>query len=127
MIEFTLPATMQEWLAFCSAAITFVFGVLLLLAPRLSLRILRLQTLPDHPEALSEARGTMAGFYLGLGLCTLLLAQPLLYLALGASWAFTALGRFVSILADRGNTAFNWGSLIFECLLAAFPLLYIFG
>ena len=51
-------------------------GLILLFAPRIALRILRLQTVPEHPEAASEARATMAGFYLGLGLCCILLAQP---------------------------------------------------
>ena len=88
-----------------------LFGLLLLFAPGLSFKLLRLQTSPDHPEAVAEARGTMSGFYLGLGLCCLLLAQPLLYLALGFSWLFTAFGRIVSMMSDRGNTLYNWASL----------------
>lgn len=127
MIEFYWPSTQGEWLAWSSAVITVMFGLMLLLAPRASLRILRLQTAPDHPEALSEARGTMAGFYLGIGLCALLFAQPLIYLALGAGWAFTALGRIVSILSDRGFTGFNIVSVAMEVVLAALPLLYGLG
>jgi len=127
MIEFYWPSTQGEWLAWTSAAITVLFGLMLLVAPRTSLRILRLQTAPDHPEALSEARGTMAGFYLGVGICALLLAQPLIYLALGAGWAFTALGRLVSIVSDRGVTGFNLASVAIEAVLAALPLLYGLG
>jgi len=127
MIEFYAPQSTGEWLAFTSAAITVLFGLFCLLFARTTLSILRLQTLPDSPEALSESRATMAGFYLGLGASALLLAQPLVYLALGASWGFTAFGRLVSMVFDRGFTSFNFGSLVLEIVLAALPLLYVFG
>lgn len=124
---FPWPTSTGGWLAFLSAAVTIAFGLLLFFAPRWSLRLLRLQPVPDHPEALSESRATMAGFYLGVGLACVLLDQPLLYLALGAAWAFTAFGRLVSIALDRGNTAFNWISVIVELVLAALPLAFVLG
>jgi hypothetical protein len=127
MIEFYAPQSTGEWLAFTSSALTVLFGVFCLLFPRTTLSILRLQTKPESPEALSESRATMAGFYLGLGASAILLAQPLVYLALGASWGFTAFGRLVSMVCDRGFTSFNFGSLVLELALAAFPLLYVFG
>jgi uncharacterized membrane protein HdeD (DUF308 family) len=128
-MEFSVPwpQSQGEWLAWTSAAITVLFGVLLLFAPRVSLRVLRLQTTERHPEAVSEARATMAGFYLGTGLCCILLAQPLLYMTLGASWGFTAFGRLVSMLSDRGNTLYNWFSFVLELALAALPLGFAFG
>ena len=61
----------------------------------------------------------MAGFYLGVGLCCILLAQPWLYIALGFSWVFTAFGRIVSMLSDRGGTLYNWISLVIEWFLRA--------
>lgn len=124
---FPWPMTNGEWMAWASAAVTVLFGLVLLFLPGLSLRLLRLRTTDNHPEALSEARSTMAGFYLGVGLCCILLAQPLLYLALGFSWLFTAFGRVVSMLSDRGNTAFNWVSVVIELVLATLPLLFAFG
>ena len=124
---FPWPMTNGEWMAWGSAAVTVLFGLVLLFLPGLSLRLLRLRTTDNHPEALSEARSTMAGFYLGVGLCCILLAQPLLYLALGFSWLFTAFGRVVSMLSDRGNTAFNWVSVVIELVLATLPLLFAFG
>jgi hypothetical protein len=127
MIEFYWPASTGEWLSFLSAAVTVLFGLLLLLLPRWSLRLLRLQARPDVPEAVAEARGTMAGFYLGLGLSCILLAQPLLYLALGASWAATGFGRAVAMALDRANTAFNWISLPIELALAVGPLAFALG
>lgn len=118
MINLYWPATTGEWLAWSSAAVTVLFGIILMFAPRYSLRLLRLQTSPDHPEAVSESRATMSGFYLGLGLaCILLHPQPLLYLALGAGWGFTVFGRFLSMMSDRGNTLYNWISVIIEAIL----------
>ena len=125
--EFPWPFTQGEWLAWSSAAVTILFGLIMLFLPRIGLRILRLQTIPEHPEATSEARATMSGFYLGLGLCCILLAQPLLYMALGFSWLFTAFGRVVSMLSDRGNTLYNWISLVIELVLAALPLAFSLG
>ena len=127
MIEFYWPASQGEWLAFLTALATIGFGLLLLFAPRLSFRILRLQTTPNHPEAVAGARGTMAGFYLGVGLCAVLFAQPLIYLALGAGWGFTAFGRIISMMSDRGVTLFNFISVAIEMMLAALPLLYGLG
>jgi uncharacterized membrane protein HdeD (DUF308 family) len=124
---FPWPMTNGEWMAFGSAALTVLFGLLFLFAPRISLRILRLQPTEAHPEAVSESRATMSGFYLGVGLCCILLAQPLLYMALGFSWLFTAFGRLVSMLSDRGNTLYNWISLVLEIALAALPLAFAFG
>lgn len=126
-LAFPWPYTQGEWLAWTSAAVTVFFGLVTLFAPRLSLRILRLQTAPNHPEAVAESRASLSGFYLGVGLCCMLLAQPLLYLTLGAAWALTAFGRVVSMLSDRGNTAFNWFALIVEIVLAALPLSFALG
>ncbi|MBL8584864.1 MAG: DUF4345 family protein [Rhizobiaceae bacterium] len=125
-LAFPWPTTQGEWLAWSSAAVTVLFGVLLLFAPRLSLRVLRLRPAEARPEAVAEARATMSGFYLGLGLCCILLAQPLLYMALGFSWAFTAFGRVISMLSDNGNTFYNWVSLVVEVALAALALAFAF-
>ena len=127
MIEFYLPGSLGEWLAFAVAVITICFGLLLYFMPRLSFRILHLQTFPDRPDAIAEGRGTMAGFYLGCGLGCLLFAQPLLYLVLGASWAFTALGRLTAIVFDRAATPINLVSVVIEAVLALLPLAYALG
>ena len=127
MIEFYLPTTAGEALAFAVAVITVLFGVMLFFMPRLSFRILHLQTHPDRPDAIAEARGTMAGFYLGCGLGCILLGQPMLYIVLGASWAFTALGRLTAIVFDRAATPFNLVSVLIEAMLAFLPLAYGLG
>lgn len=126
-LAFPWPFSQGEWMAWWVALATVLFGLLMFFAPATSLRILRLRPAEAHPEAVGEARATMAGFYLGLGMSCLLLAQPLLYLALGLSWAFTAFGRLVSILSDRGSTAYNWISLLIELVLATLPLAFALG
>ncbi len=127
MIDFYTPQSLGEWLSFVSAAITIGFGLVALVFARSTLSLLRLQPKPESPEALSESRGTLAGFYLGVGITTILFAQPFLIMALGAGWAFTVFGRFVSMVVDRGFTVFNVVSVLLEIALAAGPLLYVFG
>jgi hypothetical protein len=126
-LAFPWPYSQGEWLAWSCALITLVFGLLMLFAPGIVLKVLRLQTTPNHPEAVAEARATMSGFYIGTGLACILLAQPLLYLALGACWALTAFGRVISMLSDDGNTLYNWLWLALEIVLAAMALVFALG
>jgi hypothetical protein len=121
------PTTNGEWLAAASAAVTVLLGLVFMFAPRISLKMLRLQTTETHPEAVASARATMAGFYLGAGLCALLLAQPLIYMTLGFCWLLSAFGRVVSMLSDRGNTIYNWAWTAVEIVLAVLPLGFAFG
>jgi hypothetical protein len=128
-MEFTFPwpTTQGEWLAWSSAAVTALFGLILLFVPWAGLKIMRLRTAENHPEALAAIRATTAGFHLGVGACCILLAQPLLYLTLGFSWAFSAFGRLISMLSDRGNTLHNWLFLVVELVLAALALGFSLG
>ncbi len=68
-----------------------------------------------------------AGFYLGLGLGAVVLAQPLIYTAFGAAFAMAAFARIVSILSDKGSTYLNYLLLVAQAIIAALPLLYVFG
>lgn len=127
MLAFPWPTSDGEWMAFGVAAFTLFLGVLMLFAPRIVMRMLRLQTTPDHEEALSEIRGRMAGFYLGTSLTAILLAQPLVYLALGFSWLFTAFGRLISMLSDDGFRIPNFIWLLLELILAGIAIGYALG
>jgi hypothetical protein len=126
-LAFPWPISQGEWLAWSSAAVTLALGLLMLFAPRTVLRLLRLQTVPEHAEAVAEVRATMAGFHIGVGLAAILLAQPLIYLTLGICWALTAFGRLISILSDRGGTVVNWLWLVVEMALAALALGFALG
>ncbi len=125
--SFPWPVSQGEWLAWSSAVVTLAFGLALFFAPGLCFRLLRLQPKPEKPAAIAEGRGRMAGFYLGVGLCCIVLAQPLLYMALGFSWLFTAFGRILSMMSDRANTPYNWAFAVIELVLAAAPLAFAFG
>lgn len=124
---FPWPTTQGEWLAWASAAVTVLLGAILLFAPGTAFRLLRLPPKPERPEGYAAARANMAGFYLGLGLSALLLAQPLLYMALGFSWLFTAFGRVVSMMSDRGTGLVNWLWLVFDLVLSALALAFALG
>ena len=124
---FPWPTSQGEWLAWSSAVVTVLFGLLLFLAPGLAFRMLRLQARPERRRRSPRGAAAMSGFYLGVGLCCILLAQPLLYMALGFSWLFTAFGRLLSMMSDGANTPFNWVSIVVELALAALPLAFAFG
>jgi hypothetical protein len=124
---FPWPVSDGEWLAWSVAALTLFMGLMMLFAPGTTLKLLRLQAVSNHPEAVGEARATMSGFYIGVGLASILLAQPLIYLTLGACWALTAFGRIVSMLSDNGNTIVNWVWLAFEVAMAGAVLAFALG
>lgn len=128
-MEFAFPWPMSqgEWLAWSSALVTVLFGLVALFAPRMTLKLLRLETRPDRPEAVAQSRASLAGFWLGVGLSCLLLAQPMIYLALGVAWGLTAFGRLISMLSDGGNNLYNWAALLIEAVLAALALAYALG
>ncbi len=128
MIEFVWPQTNGEWWAWSSALYLVLSGIWLLVAPRWWLSIVGLQTATNHPETLAQLRGPLGGGRIGLGLAVLMLhPQPLLYLALGSMYIFSALGRLLSIIVDKGNTKYNWIALIFDALLAYSPIAYALG
>jgi len=126
-MEFYLPNTTGEWLAWSTAVITALAGVIMLFAPGITMRLLRLQPINARPEAYSSVRAVLAGPYLGIGLGCLIFAQPFLWVVLGAVWGFALFGRFISMMSDKGATFYNIIAAVIEFALAAGPLLYAFG
>ena len=125
-MQLYFPTDLGEQLAYCSAAFTALIGFIMMFAPGYAYRFLKLQVREGRPEAYAEGR-SMGGFYLGFGLVAILLAQPMIYLALGASFAVAAFGRILSIMSDRGSVILNLLLLVVQAALAALPLLYGLG
>lgn len=126
-MEFYIPTETGEFLAFCAAAVTSLLGLVFLFAPGIAFRALGIDLREGRRGGYAEARSTMGGFPLGLGIAALLLAQPMVYLALGASFALAAFGRILSMASDKGNTVVNWLFLCIQIVLSALPLAYVFG
>lgn len=126
-MEFYIPTETGEFLAFCAAVVTSLLGLVFLFAPAIAFRALGIDLREGRRGGYAEARSTMGGFHLGLGIAALLLAQPMVYLALGAAFALAAFGRILSMLSDGGNTVVNWLYLAVQIALSALPLAYVFG
>ncbi|URK86865.1 DUF4345 domain-containing protein [Rhizobium sp. RCAM05350] len=126
-MEFYIPTETGEFLAFCAAVVTSLLGLVFLFAPGIAFRALGIDLREGRRGGYAEARSTMGGFHLGLGIAALLLAQPMVYLALGAAFALAAFGRILSMLSDSGSTVVNWLYLVIQIVLSALPLAYVFG
>lgn len=125
-MEFYFPTDLGEQLAFCSAAFTALLGIVMMFAPGYTYRFLKLQVHEGRFEAYGEARSA-GGFLAGFGLVAILLAQPMIYLALGASFGVSAFGRILALMSDRGGVLLSLLLLVVQAILAALPLLYGLG
>ena len=125
-MEFEFPMEFGEQPAFGAAAFTAIAGFVIMFAPGHAMRIFGLAPSGERREGFSEVRST-GGFYLGFGLGSVVLAQPLIYTAFGAAFAMAAFARIVSILSDKGSTYLNYLLLVVQTVIAALPLLYVFG
>lgn len=123
---FPWPYSQGEWLAWSTAAFTVLLGLTLLLAPRFGLRLLGVRY-GRETGATSVVRALLGGFPLGAGLTAIILAQPFIYLALGFSWAFAALGCLLSLAADGGGAVRGLLGFLATLVLAALPLAYALG
>lgn len=125
-MEFYFPTEFGEQLAFSAAAISAVIGLVVMFAPGLTFRLFGLSYLSDRRDSLVLLR-SLGGLYLGLGASALLLAQPMVYLAFGVTFALGAFGALLSILSDGGPTLRNCLLMVVHIFLAALPLVYVFG
>ncbi|MBB3286647.1 MULTISPECIES: DUF4345 domain-containing protein [unclassified Rhizobium] len=125
-MELYFPTEFGERLAYCSAAATALIGLFLMFAPGYTYRFLKLQVKEGRSEAYAEARSA-GGFMVGFGLVAILLAQPMIYLALGASFGVAVFGRILSLMSDRGSVFLSLLLLVVQAILAALPFLYGLG
>ncbi len=124
-----MPRFFADWVFMAVAGLTAILGIISLVMPKLGLRILKLKPQDAYPYAKGETRGILAGFYLSLGATYLLVPQAQLFLGLvmGAAWLLTGIGRFVSILVDRGASLYNFLAVIFEAGIGILLLGLILG
>lgn len=127
MFEFPMPLSTGEWLAWLTALATILIGLVLMFAPRFMMNWLGLAAKEGTANGVSEVRGPFGGMWIGFGLAAILLAQPLIYLALGLAFAFAVVGRLVSFVMDRTFNIHCVTATIFEALSAFFPLAYALG
>jgi hypothetical protein len=94
--------TMMEntvvWLPRVGAGIMLLFGLIGFFKPRLLLDQLGIEL--KTPSGVSEARAVFGGMNLGLAVIALYLAEPIIYVALGAAWGTLTLARFYSLAVD---------------------------
>ena len=128
MIEFVLPQSAGEWLAWLTALVIVLVGLSLMLMPRTVMQADGLQTVGETTEGYSAMRGPFGGVYVGFGLAVMALhPQPLLYFALGAAFCGALIGRFLSLVIDRAWRGMVIPGTIAEVLGAFFPLAYATG
>ena len=124
-----MPRFMADWVFSAVALLTAGLGFISLFMPKRALKILKLKPQEIFPYAKGEPRGVLAGFYLSLGGVYLLIPQAQLFLGfvLAGAWLLTGIGRFLSILADRGATLYNFAGVVFEIGIGILLLALLFG
>lgn len=125
-MEFYFPTELPEQIAFMASAASGLIGLFLLILPGTALRVGGFQVGQITPEGYGATRST-GGLYLGLPLCALLFAQEFYYLMVGVTLGFSAVGRLLSLVLDRGIVVRNIALLALQFLLAAGPLGYALG
>lgn len=125
-MEFYVPTETGELLAFCAAIVTGIAGLVGLFAPGVALRVNGLQLHEGRTEGFAAMRSA-GGFYAGLAISALLLAQSWIYLAIGGAFALAAFGRILSMMSDRSFSPANLLLLLVQAILATLPLIHVFG
>jgi hypothetical protein len=125
-MEFYIPTETGEFLAFSAAIATAVLGLFGLFAPGIALKLAGLQPRETSREGFAFVRSA-GGFYAGLAIVALLMAQSWIYMAIGGGFALAAFGRILSLMSDGSFSAKNLLVLAVHAVLAALPLGYAFG
>lgn len=125
-MEFYIPTETGEFLAFCAAIVTGLFGLFALFAPGTALKLAGLQTKETGREGLAFVRSA-GGFYAGLAIVALMMAQSWIYMAIGGGFALAAFGRILSLMSDGSFSLKNLLVLAVQAVLAGLPLGYAFG
>ena len=127
MIEYYPPLSTGEWVGAISALTTALIGLIMLVFPGLMLRATNIKN--ESGEALVQmaVRSHPAGLLIGFGLSAFLLQQPLIYLALGISWGFSAIGQVLAMLVHNYFLPPYIISLLVKALLGLLTTLAALG
>lgn len=125
-MEFYIPTETGEFLAFSAAIATALLGLFGLFAPGVVLKLAGLQPRETSREGFAFVRSA-GGFYAGLAIVALLMAQSWIYMAIGGGFALAAFGRILSLMSDGSFSVKNLLVLVVQTVLAALPLGYAFG
>jgi hypothetical protein len=87
-----------NWLPKIGAGITLVIGLIGLFRPRMILDTMNIEL--QSPVAFSEARAVFGGLNLGMAVAAFALGEPVIFTALGITWATLTLSRFWSMAVD---------------------------
>ena len=125
-MEFYIPTETGELAAFCAAIVTGLAGLFALFAPGVALKLAGLQPREGSREGFAFVRSA-GGFYAGLAIVALMMAQDWIYMAIGGGFALAAFGRILSLMSDRSFSVKNLLVLLVQVLLGGLPLAYVFG
>ena len=125
-MEFYFPTELGEQLAFGAAVLSAIIGLVIMLAPGLmhSWLVAQIGSAPSSIYFLFRSYG---GMHLGLGLAGPLVAQDWAYFAIGGAFVISSIAMLLSILFDGGVNMRNSLLLVVHLVLAALPLIYVFG
>jgi hypothetical protein len=127
LIEYYPPVSTGEWIGAISALIMIFIGLIMLVFPGLILRITNVKNESADVSARMAIRSHPAGLLIGFGLSAFLLQQPLIYLALGISWGFSALSQVLAMLIHKKFPLAYLFSLLMKVLLGLLTILAALG
>jgi len=125
-LNLSLPGSSSETLAFLVLLIALAGGLITLLAPRTIMGWTGLSLANGRGFGLSEIRGPLGGFYVGVALYVLL-STPRPYLVLTLAFAFACFGRILAFVFDGVRNWQHGGAIFGDAVLASIPLIHTLG
>ncbi|MFD0916554.1 hypothetical protein ACFQ14_09060 [Pseudahrensia aquimaris] len=125
-MNFSLPSSSSETLAFLVLLIALAGGLITLFAPRMIMRWTGLALADGRAFGLSEIRGALGGFYVGVALY-ILLSEPRPYIILTFAFGFFCFGRILAFVVDRVHNPQHMGAIMGDAILATIPAMHTFG
>jgi hypothetical protein len=99
------------------AFLTLIIGLVGFFKPRLITAGVNI--VMDGPVAISEVRGALGGYQLGISLYALLVNEPLVYMGMAIAWVFVTLARFYSMMVDKTTFKQSIPALVVDGSLSA--------